>query len=218
MNHLRSEVLRFNGFGSGENLEQAVKAGTESLEFSVEMGRAMAHGISGSAFSEASGGDFTSGFMAGAFGSAAGSAMTSSGAQDFFGAPGQKEGMVERTIAAALIGGTASELGGGKFANGAMTAGMQHLFNAEKQSSKNQKKKIIGEKIIEHESSRIIASHKYSLPLGAVKGVDVNSMTLMTNEFLIAEDIWSVEVTYGVYEPYDTSRGTRWKLVDTEVE
>jgi uncharacterized protein (TIGR02594 family) len=39
--------------------------------------------------------------------------------------------MAGRTAASAIIGGTASALGGGKFANGAYTAAFQHLLNNE---------------------------------------------------------------------------------------
>ena len=36
-----------------------------------------------------------------------------------------------RTAVAAMVGGTATAIGGGKFANGANTAAFQHLFNQE---------------------------------------------------------------------------------------
>ena len=39
--------------------------------------------------------------------------------------------IAERTAIAGVVGGTASALGGGKFANGAYTAAFQHLLNAE---------------------------------------------------------------------------------------
>ncbi len=39
--------------------------------------------------------------------------------------------MVGRTSIMAIIGGTFAKLGGGKFANGAMSAAFVHLFNAE---------------------------------------------------------------------------------------
>lgn len=49
--------------------------------------------------------------------------------------------IAERTAIAAIIGGTASTISGGKFANGAQTATMAQLFNAEV-SNKRQKTKI----------------------------------------------------------------------------
>ena len=41
------------------------------------------------------------------------------------------EGFTLRTSIAAIVGGTASRLGGGKFANGAVTGAFVHMFNAE---------------------------------------------------------------------------------------
>ena len=50
----------------------------------------------------------------------------------FFGTPRDGSNkIVHRTVAAAVVGGTVSKIGGGKFANGAMTAAMVHLFNTE---------------------------------------------------------------------------------------
>ena len=50
----------------------------------------------------------------------------------FFGIPRvDTHKIVHRTVAAAIVGGTVSKIGGGKFANGAITAAMVHLFNAE---------------------------------------------------------------------------------------
>lgn len=40
--------------------------------------------------------------------------------------------LLGRTLVAAVIGGTASAVGGGKFANGAYTAAFQHLSNQER--------------------------------------------------------------------------------------
>ena len=43
---------------------------------------------------------------------------------------------IHRTVAAAVIGGTASKLGGGKFANGAVTAAFSYLFSQAGASEK----------------------------------------------------------------------------------
>lgn len=50
-----------------------------------------------------------------------------------FGAPvkGDIAGAIKRTFVAALAGGVGSAAGGGKFKNGAVTAAMAHMFNAE---------------------------------------------------------------------------------------
>jgi len=40
-------------------------------------------------------------------------------------------GFTNRTVTIAIIGGTASALGGGKFSNGAVSGAFGHMFNAE---------------------------------------------------------------------------------------
>lgn len=53
------------------------------------------------------------------------------GARLGFGFPGDSEGLVGRTVVAAMVGGLSSKITGGTFANGEMTATFVHLFNAE---------------------------------------------------------------------------------------
>lgn len=53
------------------------------------------------------------------------------GARLGFGLPGDSEGLMGRTVVAAMVGGLSSKITGGTFANGAMTATFVHLFNAE---------------------------------------------------------------------------------------
>jgi RHS repeat-associated protein len=88
------------------------------------------HGTLGGAVNEAMGGKFQDGFLSGAAGAAAGYMP---GIKTMMGGAGNKNpvGITARTIVAGVIGGTASVLGGGKFANGAYTAAFQHLLNAE---------------------------------------------------------------------------------------
>jgi hypothetical protein len=75
-----------------------------------------AHGISSGAFTELAGGDFGAGFAAGMAGSFGGSiAQSRRGVQGF--------------LVATIAGGTAAELGGGKFANGAVTGAMVYLLS-----------------------------------------------------------------------------------------
>ncbi len=74
------------------------------------------------------GGKFQDGFLSAAVTKAA-TFMPGLGA---FLNPNSGQGnILTRTALAAIIGGTASAVGGGKFANGAYTAAMQHLFNEE---------------------------------------------------------------------------------------
>jgi RHS repeat-associated protein len=97
-------------------------------------GMVAAHGVSGGIFSEMRGGKFKNGFAAGAFGKAASLGLSGAG----YGSLGLSDAgkgstweVAGRTAISAIVGGTASSLSGGKFANGAVTAAMQHLFNAE---------------------------------------------------------------------------------------
>ena len=95
-----------------------------------------AHGLLGGGVSLAQGGKFGHGFAAGAFGKAASIGMAGSNAYGVLRIDGEDfVALVSRTSISAAIGGTASNLSGGNFANGAVTAAMQHLFNAEASSS-----------------------------------------------------------------------------------
>ena len=90
-----------------------------------ELGRALGHGIAQGGLSEAFGGDFKSGFFGAFIGHTVGARL-----KGMF--PGRGFGMVAgRTAAAAVSGGIAAKLGGGKFENGAISAAFAHLFNSE---------------------------------------------------------------------------------------
>jgi RHS repeat-associated protein len=82
--------------------------------------QAAAHGVAQGGMSEAMGGEFRHGFYAGFFSSA----FASSGLMNRV--PG---GVAGKTIASAVVGGTASAIGGGKFANGATSGAFTYLFN-----------------------------------------------------------------------------------------
>lgn len=84
--------------------------------------KALVHGVTQGTVSDAFGGDFKSSFV-GAFVSNLGyDAIESS---EYFSSAGS------RVIASAVVGGTASELSGGKFANGAFSAAFTAMFNEE---------------------------------------------------------------------------------------
>ncbi len=102
--------------------EAASAAGTFSAETALHVA---GHGVVGGAANVAMGGKFGDGFLSGAVSAAAGDAGLFGSEGGGFG------GMARRTIMAGVVGGTASALGGGKFANGAYTAAFQHLLNAE---------------------------------------------------------------------------------------
>jgi hypothetical protein len=79
------------------------------------------HGLSQGLVSEAFGGDFKSGFIGAFVGHSIGGTLRKI----------MPKTLVGRTIAAAVTGGISSRLGGGKFANGAVSAAFAHLFNNE---------------------------------------------------------------------------------------
>lgn len=82
----------------------------------VQVGKAVAHGVIGGGFDRIRGGTFKSGFLAAGFSSLTG---------DLY----QTRSRVLGTAYSAVVGGTASVLGGGKFANGAVTAAFVYQFN-----------------------------------------------------------------------------------------
>lgn len=80
------------------------------------LGKAAAHGIKGGLFSFIQGGKFEHGFLSGMASSL--SAPLSEG-----------QGMAERVALGVVVGGTVEEIGGGKFANGAVTGAFTVLYN-----------------------------------------------------------------------------------------
>ena len=100
----------------------------------IALAKATTHGIAQGGLAEIQGGDFGDGFLAAFSGSMAGYAVDTHGADLGLGKSGSGwDGgrIVARTTVSAVVGGTVAEIGGGKFANGAVTAAMVHLFNDE---------------------------------------------------------------------------------------
>jgi hypothetical protein len=122
-------------YGGLEGFKSALANG--QANWGIELARASTHGLYQGGLTELAGGEFKSGFLSAFTSSSAGSIMQFSGAgRDVFGTPGtdsyaNAEYVTTRTVAAAVIGGAASELSGGKFANGAMTGAFTHLFGNE---------------------------------------------------------------------------------------
>ena len=84
-----------------------------------------AHGLAGGIVQDRMGGSFGAGFLAGSVGSYFGSSGKSSKANE----------MIINTAREAVIGGTISVVGGGKFANGAQTGAFRYLFNESMHAS-----------------------------------------------------------------------------------
>jgi RHS repeat-associated protein len=116
------------GAVTGGTVESAFYGGVSGAMFGSlhgmdDFGGVIAHGVAGGTMSAAQGGDFGSGFASGAFSKAA-------SLGGLFGNPGEGTAMRARNaIMAGIVGGTASVLGGGKFANGAVTGAMSRLLN-----------------------------------------------------------------------------------------
>ncbi|MCG7548062.1 SpvB/TcaC N-terminal domain-containing protein [Pseudoalteromonas sp. Of7M-16] len=95
------------------------------LDIGQQLQWAGSHALVGGISSVASGGKFGHGFVSAGFTKMAmGNAGFDMNNRDW-------EAVAGRTTVAAIIGGTASVLTGGKFANGAKTAAMMHLVNGE---------------------------------------------------------------------------------------
>jgi hypothetical protein len=94
----------------------------------LEVAHVVGHGVTGGAANVAMGGKFQDGFLS----AAAGAAATHTGIYGKFKGAGAINA-AGRTAVAGIIGGTASALAAGKFANGAWTAAFQHLLNNEAQ-------------------------------------------------------------------------------------
>ena len=100
------------------------------MQSGFDMVRVLVHGVVQGALSMAQGGSFLNGFAIGAAGEAADVGMKEAGLNSVAG----EEGRYERAMIAGAVGGTASVLTGGNFANGAVSAAFAHLFNDEAHS------------------------------------------------------------------------------------
>lgn len=102
-------------YGIGSGFESLAASQGGSLTTSQFIGKAFAHGIS-HALSTAGGGRFGDGFLGGFSSSLLGPTLKSAGP-------------VGGTVIAAVVGGTLSKIGGGKFASGALSGAFVHAFN-----------------------------------------------------------------------------------------
>jgi RHS repeat-associated protein len=113
-----AEVWKFEGsWTTGNGFISATGGGIGTSAATV-----LVHGVVGGALSLAGGGNFLQGFAAGSFGE-----IATQGTGQLGLSGGQNLGLRLAVVAAA--GGLASQLTGGKFANGALTAAFAYLFN-----------------------------------------------------------------------------------------
>lgn len=92
----------------------------------AELGRDLVHGVTQGMVGSAFGSDFKSGFFGGFIGHFAGRQGL-----EYFPKNGNQLNKIARTTIAAMGGGIAAKLGGGKFENGAVSGAFAHLFNTE---------------------------------------------------------------------------------------
>jgi len=111
---------------------QGIGSYFDSVSFAGEaLARTVAHGVVGGLSSVVQGGDFVSGFVS----AGATQAFALSGGFEALGgdAPGTTDfggiDYVHNMVVAAVVGGTAAVMGGGKFKNGALTGAFSRLFN-----------------------------------------------------------------------------------------
>jgi len=164
-------------------LEAATAASKAPLQLALNTARAATHGVAQGAFAAAGGGQFKDGFI-GAFVAklALTLAFQSGVLGSILGTP--RDGslkVIPRTITAALIGGTASKLGGGKFASGAASAAISWAFNAE--APKRQlasvyslARPVKGTPVGRHQFTVLIPSNPDSVPAEQLQNlVELNS-------------------------------------------
>jgi RHS repeat-associated protein len=99
------------------------------LEGISDTTRVAYHALAGGTMNVIQGGKFGAGFLSAGFAKFATLRLTANGTFDM--AKQDFSRVMGRTAVAAVVGGTASVIGGGKFKNGATTAAMAHLLNGE---------------------------------------------------------------------------------------
>jgi RHS repeat-associated protein len=154
------------GIGTYFNLKQGIWANS----YVNWTGRTLSHAVVGGLSSEAQGGEFRHGFYSSALSNGV---MHIKGVESFMWDSAGGWHVAARTAIAALIGGTAAELSGGKFANGAWTSALQHLFNSE--VGKAEEREWMGKKRL------VLAGYHYARAIYAFPD-DNSTIVKMTGE------------------------------------
>jgi RHS repeat-associated protein len=121
----------FYGIGQGfDNADWAHQGGTigsTNLNAIGYTAKVLAHGVAGGVMQSLEGGKFGNGFLSAGFAEAASPGIDRIDPEN----PVGQSVSAERVVAASIVGGTANVLGGGKFANGAVTGAFSRAFNEE---------------------------------------------------------------------------------------
>jgi hypothetical protein len=126
---LKAFAFAWASAGIWEFVGTALEGARAALGAAWGAAKMLVHGVVGGALSVAQGGSFLQGFASNALGALGGIA-----GESVFGPAGEGDSGAKlgRTLMAAAAGCAASSITGGKCAEGALTAGFAHLFNAEK--------------------------------------------------------------------------------------
>ncbi|SMN12661.1 Rhs family protein [Bathymodiolus heckerae thiotrophic gill symbiont] len=129
-----------------------------------------AHGLAGGIVQDRMGGSFGAGFLAGSVGSYLGSSGNAANTSE----------LVTNTITDAVVGGTVSVIGGGKFANGAQTGAFRYLFNESMHSGSISKHTMYENKHASFREERINGKWKDiafdQIPSNARKALKITAM------------------------------------------
>ena len=169
----------FEGMSAGGPGDGLFNFGGNWLTGSQITGQIAAHALVGGISAELQGGKFGHGFFS------AGFAKFAMGSAGFNYDDISAGAIASRTLIAAIVGGTASKISGGKFSNGAITAAMAQIFNAE---SPNLSRKAKIDAIMERVGKGMDLASKGNDILTIYKAVDevrdALSVAKMQNELL----------------------------------
>ncbi|MCC5870560.1 MAG: RHS repeat-associated core domain-containing protein [Gammaproteobacteria bacterium] len=98
----------------------------------LHLAKTLTHGVAGGLLSAAGGGRFGDGFLGAGVGQLFAPGIDRIGLDSAGEIRADVSARIVRTVTAATVGGTASAIGGGKFANGAISAGFGRAFNDER--------------------------------------------------------------------------------------
>lgn len=126
-------AVTFHGIGQAYPGVPQGTAFSEAVQSGAYWSKIAAHGAAAGVLTELQGGDFGHAFVS------AGVSAALSPAFDF---EGGSSGQAKGLVASAIVGGTASELVGGKFANGAATAAFAYAFSSIARNDRQNAPKI----------------------------------------------------------------------------
>ncbi|GAA0856631.1 hypothetical protein GCM10009114_19350 [Aliiglaciecola litoralis] len=183
----------------GGQLGDYVDFGGNLLTKGQAAGQIASHAIAGGVISTLSGGKFGHGFFSAGVTKGIGGAYLPSGSNLSSGE------IAKGTVVSAVIGGTASVISGGKFANGARTAAYQFLFNQAGKSAIEKVTKRISIRVFK--SGRSVTSER---PVGKAQWVGlqaagpiVDKLAKLPSHLTLGINLELLTQEYGIYELYE---------------